>query len=917
MPNIISEIIKSALTHGENFSKTISEYKNNRFFGLIIADDYPLFGEAFLVGCYKNHSKSDQVKEPEEDQEKRIKLFFDLIKEHGNKDTETISYRGKGKEEVFKFTMCEIDENTQKIRIYKEIKAVREKKQAKWIKNGSKLSSQPSFSYKVIEINNNPNTSNVLNYYLTKEVVKKLNDEKYELLGLIERSRTEIYDFLELPQPGTTGAKDDTIFIKSSKIDSFQLWKKHGYWKNQESGKLELGLLNKRNDLYDLPNLTNDDSNDTLTLPINFENVDNQKFEELDIEIIKNRKKSVSLAKLFNCDFKEIPNTPINSEFGQIVFSANIERPIFNKKIIILNGLKAFEKIDFLSQSHASGIVIIISMNEIFKFGLEKFREKFRNYISEYPHRYHSSSQSFPTSSFKSRSTCWSKTPQSLTQENNESQESNRFDLTVNSLIPNIEKSFDLLRLRQFIKNLLPKDQKQGRDDKKFVWEIYNRLFRGGSYDIGNLDCYSQFQNELGELFDEWNKAWVSKKAHPYNELIKNLPDPEVNKPYGMLTKYHGSPVKGCDDIAITVFKQIKSQDLVLISSQKELESHQGDLLLFGKAPEDFLEKLLKIGYSGSVYQVALHKDCNLKNQVDNLNNFACLDNNDENLNWRLPINIKSNTMEEKSTVNPSVNITEGRISTLFPLSDNCDYEENLEEFDIADYFEKSDSNYSYEDNESENEITSVNDEHYKASSKQITFFSENGPFLLIFGTPKVGDIAIFPEDEKALRRSIMNLNQKFNKEFWPNNDLWKRALQNWINRSKMTGVLEIIRLKFNKSNIIYYKNIDRTGPGAPDNKSDFEYLIGNIKAYGIYGFSGADRMRNFDAGSHWDKMQQKINIHRCIGRDFYKIIHEELSREIKNRPSFFDIKVNLFNEISHMFSIVKIEQLTLTEDKE
>jgi len=273
--------------------------------------------------------------------------------------------------------------------------------------------------------------------------------------------------------------------------------------------------------------------------------------------------------------------------------------------------------------------------------------------------------------------------------------------------------------------------------------------------------------------------------------------------------------------------------------------------------------------------------------------------------------------MEEKSTVNPSVNITEDPISTLFPFSDDCDYEEYSEEFDIADYFEESNRNYSYEDIESENEITSVNDEHYKASSKKITFFSENGPFLPIFGTPEVGDIAIFPEDEKALRRSIMNLNQKFNKEFWPNNDLWKRALQNWINRSKMTGVLEIIRLKFNKSNIIYYKNIDRTGPGAPDNKSDFEYLIGNIKAYGIYGFSGADRMRNFDAGSHWDKMQQKINIHRCIGRDFYKIIHEELSREIKNRPSLFDFKVNLFNEISHMFSIVKIEQLTLTEDKE
>ena len=107
------------------------------------------------------------------------------------------------------------------------------------------------------------------------------------------------------------------------------------------------------------------------------------------------------------------------------------------------------------------------------------------------------------------------------------------------------------------------------------------------------------------------------------------------------------------------------------------------------------------------------------------------------------------------------------------------------------------------QEDESGNIFTSTTNTEYKVSSERVTFFSENDHFVLKFGTPKINDIAILPMNEKDLRHSLMNLNQQFNLEFWPDNDLWKRALQNWINRSTMNGVLDHIGNKFNAKEII------------------------------------------------------------------------------------------------------------------
>lgn len=876
-----SEIIQMAFDIGKDFSKVISDSNGNQFFNLIIADHIPLFEEAFLVGCYKNHPKITQKNEPEYDQNLRMNLFIDLIKNYGNNTKLTISYNGKGATNTYHFNLCEIDENSNRILIHEKTKKTRDTQTTKWINGGRQAHKQPCFPTRPIEISHDPKKSNVLNYYLTSEVIETTG-KKYNPLVLIERSRTRIYDLLELPQPGTTGAKDETLLVKGLKNDTLQLWENYGYWENPESTALDLGLINEK-------------------------------------------KNSWSLAKLFNCDSGSIPDTPIQSPFGEIVFARNINNDISNKKIIILSGSKAFEKIDFIKTSSAAGVVLIISMKNILKFGLDRFREKIRTYIHGYS-QYGFSSQILTTSSFKSKSLCWAKNPQNSHPKEPDSPDSNILDLTVNLIDPNIEKTSALIRLHKIITSLLPKDQNQGRTEKIFIWDIYNRLFRGGSYDIGNLACYAQFQNELSRfgLSQEWEEAWSLKGAHPYNELIRNLPDSDQDKPYGMLTKYHGSPVKGCDVIAGTVFKDFKkNQELVLIKSQNELQNHKGNLLLFGKAPVEYLEKLLKIGFNGTIFQIALRKQCNLKTEVHNLNNLAFLDNGGGSINWSLPINIRLIESKEQSPSNqlqnPLVDDLEVPVISSIPNNtslNNIDLDENLEEIDIADYFEKNVNDDINQEDKSGNVFTSTTNTEYKVSSDRVTFFSENDQFILKFGTPKINDIAILPMDETFLRRSLMNLHQKFNLEFWPDHDLWKRALQNWINQSTMHGVLDVIGSKFNAIDINRYKKRDQTEPGAPDYYDDFVYLINHIKNYGLFQFTGATKMKEFDVDSHWNKIRQKRSIHRDIGKDFFEIIHQQLSMYILSRPAIdHEIPISLFGSINGLFSAIKINNITLEEE--
>ena len=875
MPSPKSEILQMAFDIGAEFSKMISENKSNQFFGLIIADHAPLFEEAFLVGCYKNNTKSTEGSEPEENQKQRMELFIDLIKEYGNKNNLTISYNGKEVTQAIHFNLCEIDDSGTRILVHEKTKIARDNEIAKWVNNGRKENKKPSFPTRPIEISVAPNKSNVLNYYLTSEIIKKIDNKKYNRLGLIERSRTEIYDFLKLPQPGTTAAKDETILVKGLKKDTLQLWKNYGYWKNLESVSLDLGLINEKKNTW-------------------------------------------SLAKLFNCDSDSIPDTPIQTPFGEIFFARNINNDISNKKIIILNGTKAFEKIDYIKTSNASGVVLIISMKDILKLGLERFRDKIRDYIRAYPHRNSSLSQILPTSSFKLKSMYWAKNMQNLNPKEPKTPETNISDLTVHLIDSNIEESVDLIKMRKMLTGLLPKDQNQGRIDKKFVWDIYNRLFRGGSYDIGNLACYEEFQNELLklELFHEWKETWISKCAHPYNELIRNLPVYEQNKPYGMLLKYHCSPVMGCDEIAEKVFKQFKNQELVLIKSNEELQNHKGNLLLFGKAPDEYLEKLLKIGFNGTIFQIAIKKDCNLKKNVDYLNDLTYLDNNDEDIDCKIPMNIRLIETNKQPQFNQLKNpLDDDEVSLIATTPNDCDFAKSLEEIDIADYFENNVNDYKNQNDEPDSVFTSTNNTEYKVSSEQVTFFSENDPFVLKFGTPKIGDVAILPMDEKGLKHSLMNLDQQFNLEFWPDNDLWKRALQNWISRSKTQGVLDVIGKKFNAIDINRYKNRDKTEPGAPDNKNDFESLINNIKAYGLYGFSGAGKMNNFDIDSHWNRILQKRNIHRAIGKDFYEIIHQQLCNQVVSRPKIdSNITTFIFDGINCLFTAIKINDIIFRE---
>ena len=391
-----------------------------------------------------------------------------------------------------------------------------------------------------------------------------------------------------------------------------------------------------------------------------------------------------------------------------------------------------------------------------------------------------------------------------------------------------------------------------------------------------------------------------------------------------MLTKYHGSPVKGCDAIAGTVFKDFKkTQELVLIKSQAELQNHKGNLLLFGKAPDEYLEKLLKIGFNGTIFQIALRKQCNLKTEVDNLNNLAFLDNGGESINWSLPINIRLIESKEQSPSNqlqnPLVDDLEVSLISSIPNNtslNNIDFDENLEEIDIADYFEKNVYYDIIQEDKSGNVFTSTTNTEYKVSSERVTFFSENDHFILKFGTPKINDIAILPINETDLRHSLMNLDQQFNLEFWPDHDLWKRALQNWIKQSTMHGVLGFIGSKFNAIDINRYKNRDTIEPGAPDYKDDFVYLINNIKFYGLFQFTGATKMKEFDVDSHWNKILQKRSIHRAIGKDFFEIIHQQLSMKILSRPEIdHQFSIPLFGSINGLFSAIKLNNINLEEE--
>jgi hypothetical protein len=131
-----------------------------------------------------------------------------------------------------------------------------------------------------------------------------------------------------------------------------------------------------------------------------------------------------------------------------------------------------------------------------------------------------------------------------------------------------------------------------------------------------------------------------------------------------------------------------------------------------------------------------------------------------------------------------------------------------------------------------------------------------------------------------------------------------------------MHGVLNFIGSKFNATDINRYKNRDKTEPGAPDYYDDFVYLINHIKNYGLFQFTGATKMKEFDVDSHWNKIRQKRSIHRAIGKDFFEIIHQQLIMHILSRPAIdHQIQISLFGSINGLFSAIKINNITLEEE--
>lgn len=869
MPNLEAEIIQYAFDLGKDFTKTLFQNDGNHIFGLVITDDFPLFGEAFLIGCYKNHKKDDHGLVPEYDKNKRLSLFFDLINNHRSASL-SISYRGVGNNQNISSNECAVDSNENRIRVYDNSKHAN--KFRRWQNNGYPSGGQPGAAFYII------NSDNVLDYYLTQDAIRNLNDQNFNSLSLVDQKRTKIYDYLGLPQPGTNGAVDQTIFVKGIKGDTLTLWDKYGCWDDPISSNVCLGKVDGRGD-------------------------------------------SISLSNLFDCDKNHPSDDPVKSSFGQIVFSRNIQNDIPNKKNIILNGMRAFEKIDYVTNNSSLGVVLICSIKDIFKYGLEQFREKLRGYIQDYE-RLRSSSRKFGGSLFCSKCLYWTKTP--LVLDSTDESEQDNSNLRVHLFAPNDQSSTQIIALKGLIKKLLPVNQNDGIIPKKFIWDIYNRFFRGGSYDIGNLKCYKEFIDELNGLQEEWRKIWEQKGPHPYNGIIRNLPDCADGESYGMLVNYHGSPVKIFDEISGKVFSEFKEQKLVLIEDEIMLQAHKGKILLFGKASPGFLEKILKSGFKGDIIQIALKSDCNLKIQANSIKNLGILDNYNDDPLWSLPINIQLSENEERGICNESpVSISgECQVSVNVPdpgLADG-DFGENNEEIDIDDYFDREIPDDMIQNDGPGGSVTSAANIVYDVSSLRMTYFSENqnAQFRLKFGTPKVGDMVILPVDEKKLRACVMDLDHQFNHEFWPDNDLWKRALRNWINQSTMEGVLDHIGDRFSANDINRYRNRDRVEPGAPDNKDDFECLVNNIRAYGMHGFGGIERMNSLDVDSHWVKITQKRNVHRCIGRDFHEIIHNELRAQIKVRPDVTTrLTVNLFNRINGDFSVFKISNLTFNQDQE
>ena len=92
--------------------------------------------------------------------------------------------------------------------------------------------------------------------------------------------------------------------------------------------------------------------------------------------------------------------------------------------------------------------------------------------------------------------------------------------------------------------------------------------------------------------------------------------------------------------------------------------------------------------------------------------------------------------------------------------------------------------------------------------------------------------------------------------------------------------------------------------------------MINHIKNYGLFQFTGTTRMNEFDVDSHWNKILQKRNIHRAIGKDFFEIIHQQLSMHILSRPAIDNqIQISLFGSINGLFSAIKINNITLEEE--